>query len=142
MLRRASYAPSSTLKMAFVKGAVDEEDTLDPQDIPPIKPEVSNSVLDSLDIRVGRIDRADLILDPEHNKVRSNTFSGYSSESLCLGSRQPNPLGCRFQPSRKYLRLVVDLGSEKRVIVSASRGIYGGKPFISQTTHASFLATR
>ena len=52
--------------MAFVKGAVDEEDNLDPIDIPPVKDEVSNTILDSLDIRVGRIERAELIPDPEH----------------------------------------------------------------------------
>ena len=53
--------------MAFVKGAVDEEDTLDPRDIPSIKSEVNNLVLDSLDVRIGRIERADLIPDPEHD---------------------------------------------------------------------------
>ncbi len=51
---------------AFVKGAVDEEDNLDPVDIPPFKDEVSNTLLDSLDIRAGRIERAELIPDPEH----------------------------------------------------------------------------
>ena len=35
--------------MAFVKGAVDEEDNLDPIDIPPVKDEVSNALLDSLE---------------------------------------------------------------------------------------------
>ncbi len=56
--------------MTFVKGALDEEDSLDPTDIPSIKPEITNIILDGLDIRIGRIERADLIPDPDHdNKV-------------------------------------------------------------------------
>jgi hypothetical protein len=69
--------------LAFVKGVVDEEDNLDPNDIPPIKDEVSNMILDSLDIRVGRIERAELIPDPEH-EMKVSTLLSVRLELPCL----------------------------------------------------------
>lgn len=81
----------------FVKGIVDEEDDkLNKDDIPPFKSEVSMESLHGLDIRAATISFAETVPDPEHDN----------------------------KPSRKYLKLKLQMGLETRTIISAIRAIY------------------
>eukprot|EP00903_Cladosiphon_okamuranus_P020299 g18628.t1 len=83
----------STAMMAVSHAAAEEISNM--EDVPKLKDPVAISDFEALDIRVGRIVLAELIPDPEHDN----------------------------KPSRKYLSLVVDLGNEKRRVVSAVRSI-------------------
>ncbi|CAN0474392.1 unnamed protein product [Ascophyllum nodosum] len=79
--------------MAISQAAVEEIENAD--EVPTLKDPVAISDFEALDVRVGCIVVAELIPDPEHDN----------------------------KPSRKYLSLVVDLGNEKRRVVSAVRAI-------------------
>eukprot|EP00904_Undaria_pinnatifida_P008620 jgi/Undpi1/4889/HiC_scaffold_19.g08241.m1 len=80
-------------RMAVSHAAAEEISNID--DVPVLKDPVTVGDFDAMDIRVGRIVVADLVPDPDHGN----------------------------KPSRKFLSLVVDLGSEKRRVVSAIRSI-------------------
>ncbi|CAM9392717.1 unnamed protein product [Discosporangium mesarthrocarpum] len=71
------------------------EETANADEVPELKGSVPVDAFETMDIRVGRIVKAEQVPDPDHGN----------------------------KPSRKYLSLVVDLGSEKRGIVSAIRPI-------------------
>ncbi|CAN0146833.1 unnamed protein product [Hapterophycus canaliculatus] len=79
--------------MAVSHAAAEEISNM--EDVPKLKEAVTTDDFEALDIRVGRIVLAEPIPDPDHGN----------------------------KPSRKYLSLVVDLGNEKRRVVSAVRSI-------------------
>ncbi|CAB1113707.1 unnamed protein product [Ectocarpus sp. 8 AP-2014] len=81
------------MMMAVSHAAAEEISNM--EDVPKLKDPVAIADFEALDIRVGRIVLAELIPDPDHGN----------------------------KPSRKYLSLVVDLGNEKRRVVSAVRSI-------------------
>ncbi|CAN0347151.1 unnamed protein product, partial [Ectocarpus sp. 12 AP-2014] len=84
---------TGTMMMAVSHAAAEEISNM--EDVPKLKDPVAIADFEALDIRVGRIVLAELIPDPDHGN----------------------------KPSRKYLSLVVDLGNEKRRVVSAVRSI-------------------
>eukprot|EP00752_Nemacystus_decipiens_P005337 g4841.t1 len=83
----------STATLAVSHAAAEEISNM--EDVPKLKEPVAISDFEALDIRVGRIVLAEMVPDPDHDN----------------------------KPSRKYLSLVVDLGNEKRRVVSAVRSI-------------------
>ncbi|KAG5193030.1 hypothetical protein JKP88DRAFT_156554 [Tribonema minus] len=78
-----------------VSTALGEEAT-DSADVPALQPDVSVASYEALDIRVGRIVKAETVPDPDHGN----------------------------KPSRKYLSLVVALGNEFRSIISGVRPVF------------------
>ncbi|CAM9279252.1 unnamed protein product [Choristocarpus tenellus] len=72
------------------------EEITNADDVPELKASVSVDAFEAMDIRVGRIVKAEAVPDPDHGN----------------------------KPSRKYLSLVVDLGNEKRKVISGIRPIF------------------
>ncbi|CAM9733557.1 unnamed protein product [Ectocarpus sp. 4 AP-2014] len=91
--QRERSGRTGTMMMAVSHAAAEEISNM--EDVPKLKDPVAIADFEALDIRVGRIVLAELIPDPDHGN----------------------------KPSRKYLSLVVDLGNEKRRVVSAVRSI-------------------
>lgn len=77
----------------------------DKEEITVSKSEISLEGLESVDIRSGVVLMADLISDPEHDN----------------------------KPSRKYLKLLVDVGFERRQIISGIRSLFDPEDVIGKS---------
>ena len=77
----------------------------DKQEISPSKREVSLDTFQSLDIRSGVVLMADLVPDPDHNN----------------------------KPSRKYLKLLVDVGFERRQIITGIRSLFDPEDILGKS---------